>query len=69
MTDLYMLTAIALFQVVWFVCVVIFLYSQKKWLQKRDDFYLKQFSTNTNKAVIEFINETKLILLELKEKI
>ena len=69
MTDLYMLTAIALFQVVWFVCVVIFLYSQKKWLQKRDDFYLNQFSTNTNKAVIEFINETKLILLELKEKI
>jgi len=69
MTALYMLTAIALFQVVWFVCVVIFLYSQKKWLQKRDDFYLKQFSTSTNKAVIEFINETKLILLELKEKI
>ena len=69
MTDLYILTTAMALNAVFFISIICVVVNQKWAMKKRDDFYLKQFSTSTNKAVIEFINETKIILQELKEKI
>jgi len=69
MIDLFILTTAMLFNAGFFIVIICVVINQKWAMKKRDDFYLKQFSTSTNKDVIEFINETKVILQEIKEKI
>lgn len=69
MTDIYMLTAISLFQVGWFLVVLFILMNQRKWVKKRDEYYVEQFSSSSNKAVIDLVNETKKVLLDIKKNI
>ncbi len=67
--DVYILTAMALFQVGWFFVNLSLLFNQRRWVKKRDAYYMAQFSSSSNKAVIDLVNETKKVLVDIKNNI
>ena len=69
MKDIYVLTGIAIFQVLWFLTVFLLMLNQRKFMRRRDKYYEAQFNNNSNQAVIDFLNETKTVLNDIKKSL